>query len=166
MACELGSGQSHRALGRGGDTASVLFIGDGPLGSDTLFTNDEQDLLLKISAALGLSENDVFLTGAVHCRMPDDQPPKRAAFDTCRSHLIGEYAALNPKAVVVLGGLAAKSLFGGHVSFPDLRGRIVDSSILGKRPHLITVHPRDLLRHPEAKRQVWTELQLIKQFLV
>ena len=166
QSCELGQGQRLRALGSGGASARVLFVGDGPLGSDLLFTTDEQDLLLKIVGALGLAEPDVYFTASVHCRMPDDRPPSRHSFDTCRTHMLAVTKALCPSAVVVLGGLAARALFGDDATFNDLRGRILREGPLGALPLVVTFHPRDLLRQPQAKRQAWTDLQLIKQFLV
>ncbi len=165
-ACELGRGHMRRAIGQGGEAAAVVFVGDGPLGSDELFSPEEKDLLLKIVGALGLGEDQVYFTGSVHCRMQGDRPPARPAFDACRTHLDAVLAALAPKAVVILGGLAARALFGDAAAFAGLRGRVIAENPLGNRPLVVTVHPRDLLRHPEAKRQAWTELQLVKQFLV
>ena len=64
--------------------------------------------------------------------------------------------------IVLLGGVAAKSVLGLTEGILKLRGKWRALSVAGREVRtLATLHPAYLLRTPAAKRQVWQDLQMI-----
>jgi DNA polymerase len=61
--------------------------------------------------------------------------------------------------IVALGATAVQGLFGASEGITRLRGRW--KLYRGKIPVMPTFHPAYLLRQPEAKRDVWNDLQAV-----
>ena len=69
---------------------------------------------------------------------------------------------MSPKVIVVLGNTPLESLLGFKGGITRLRGKFHEYKGI---PVMPTFHPAYLLRNPSAKKQAWSDLQLIKRLL-
>jgi uracil-DNA glycosylase len=159
-------GRKQIVFGVGNPHAELMFVGEGP-GAD----EDEQgepfvgragQLLNKMIAAMGLRREDVYIANVVKCRPPGNRTPEREECDTCSPFLMRQIDAIQPKAIVALGAVAAKNLLGINDSMSNLRGRFYDFRGIKLA---VTYHPAFLLRDPRQKGEAWKDLQMVMRFL-
>lgn len=121
---------------------AVLFLGDRHL-ADAAFTADERALLDRMATAMGLAAGDY------------------AAAAIGAEGLAEAVSSCAPAFVILLGEGAVRAAFGPQASFRQLTGRLFAARGHDGVRFLATLHPRDLIRHPAAKRQAWSDLQLV-----
>jgi DNA polymerase len=120
-------------------------------------------LLDKMITAMGMGRDDVYICNIVKCRPPENRKPAPQEMAECRPYLQEQLDAIAPKVIVALGGTALEGLLGISVGITRARGhwRLYQ----GKVPVMPTFHPAYLLRQPNAKREVWQDLQEVLQHL-
>ncbi len=159
-------GRKQIVFGVGNPRAELMFIGEGP-GAD----EDEQgepfvgragQLLNKMVEAMGLKRSDVYIANVVKCRPPGNRTPERDECETCMPFLLRQVEAINPKAIVALGAVAAKNLLQINASMAELRARSYD--FRGARL-FVTYHPAYLLRDPRQKSETWKDLQNVMKYM-
>ena len=106
-------------------------------------------------------EGRVFITNTVFWRPPGNRTPTAAEQAVCAPFLERAFALLQPKAVLLLGAAASKSVLGTDEGIMKLRGqwkewRLAEGGVAA--PALPTLHPAFLLRTPMAKKAVWGDL--------
>ena len=159
-------GRKQIVFGVGNPKADLMFIGEAP-GAD----EDEQgepfvgragQLLNNMIKAMGLQRGDVYIANIIKCRPPGNRTPERDECDTCSPFLMRQIAVINPKVIVALGAIAAKTLLAINASMAELRGHWYD--FRGTRL-AVTYHPAFLLRDPRQKKEAWKDLQMVMQGL-
>src|SRR5205085_2719462 len=81
---------------------------------------------------------DFYISNVVECRPPKSRTPKSNEIKTCTSNYLFEQMELiSPKLIVLLGGVAAKTVLGVK-SINEARGRIIERD---GRKYLIGYHP-------------------------
>ncbi len=159
-------GRKQVVFGVGNPRAELMFIGEGP-GAD----EDEQgepfvgragQLLNKMIEAMGLERSEVYIANVVKCRPPGNRTPERDECETCMPFLLRQVEAINPKAIVALGAVAAKNLLQINASMAELRSRSYD--FRGARL-FVTYHPAYLLRDPRQKSEAWKDLQQVMKYM-
>lgn len=160
--CGLSERRTNVVFGVGNPDARLLFIGEAP-GRDEdrrgePFVGAAGQLLTKMIVAMGLSRDAVYIANVVKCRPPGNRDPKPDEVQTCRPFLDRQIDAIQPEAIVTLGRIAAAELLGRSVSITRERGTWVSYRDV---PVMPTLHPAYLLRNPDAKRDVWTDLQAV-----
>jgi len=178
--CPLGSTRLNAVPGEGNPNATLMFIGEGP-GFDEdhkgrPFIGRAGQLLDKMIAAMGLKREDVFIANIAKCHPMvnpenpeahgNDRVPNAGEIAVCRKFLERQIAAISPKYVVALGGVAAKALISDTNSLGALRGKFhtlhLDSVELKNPIKIIaTFHPAALLRNPNWKKDAWADLQMV-----
>jgi len=180
--CPLGSCRLTAVPGAGSPRARVMFVGEGPGYEEDHrgepFVGKAGQLLERILASIGLSREGVYITNVVKChpmrdpRSPEargnDRPPSPEEIAACRPYLEQQIRLIGPRVIVTLGSVAARALLGEEVSITKARGqwrrwRLPE----GGQPFdlLPTYHPAALLRRPELKRDMWTDMKSLKKFL-
>ncbi|MBI5629590.1 MAG: uracil-DNA glycosylase [Elusimicrobia bacterium] len=180
--CPLGSQRIQAVPGVGSAEARVIFIGEGPGFSEDHrgepFVGRSGQLLDKILAAIGLSRRTVFIANVVKCHpMKDpsdpeargnDRPPSPEEMAACRPYLDEQIRVISPRVLVTLGAVAARAILGGEIQITKIRGQW-QSYLPQGAPTAIkllpTFHPAALLRNPELKKDVWTDMKSLKQEL-
>src|SRR5581483_7522812 len=106
------------------------------------------------------------------CRPPGNRTPEREECDTCSPFLFRQIETIQPKMIVALGAVAAKTLLGVNEPMARLRGQIYDFSTpkrAGSTPYdtklVVTYHPAFLLRDPRQKVETWKDLQIVMRYL-
>jgi uracil-DNA glycosylase family 4 len=140
--CPLHASRTFAVPGDGKLSAKVMIIGEAPgKEEDTSghpFVGGAGRFLNQVLAGSGLSRKDLFITNIVKCRPPGNRPPKKGEVDICTSHyLFEQIALLNPRLIMLLGGVAAKTLL-GISRIAEARGRIIERD--GRR-YLVGYHP-------------------------
>jgi DNA polymerase len=164
--CRLHQKRSKIVFGQGDAHAALVFVGEGPGQEEDLqglaFVGKAGELLGKMIGAMGYTREQVYICNIVKCRPPQNRDPEVDEIAMCEPYLQRQLAALNPRVIVALGRISAQALLQVSTPISKLRGQWGTYQGVAVMP---TFHPAYLLRNPQAKRSVWTDLQEVMQML-
>ena len=164
--CKLHRHRNKIVFGVGNPTAELVFVGEGPGHDEDVqgipFVGRAGQLLTQMIQAMGISRNDVYICNVVKCRPPENRTPEKDEVATCLPFLLRQLEAIHPKVIVCLGAVAVQALLGTNKSISNFRGQWLD--FRGSKL-MATYHPAYLLRNPNAKPEVWTDLKKVMAFL-
>lgn len=164
--CALRHSGAARAVIVRGDpaTADVLVIGEAPTAADEAsglpFQGAQGRLLDRMLELSGLAQRSLLLN-TVFWRTPGDSAPASADQAACAPFLERAAALMKPKAVLVLGAAAARSVLATSEPILKLRGRWrpwIGAHEPLDLPTLASFSPAFLLAQPAARRQAWGDL--------
>lgn len=162
--CELSRGRTNVVFGEGNEKAELVFVGEGPGEEEDIsgrpFVGRAGQLLDKIIAAMNLKRDDVYICNVVKCRPPGNRAPREEEIITCEPFLARQIATIKPRVICALGSSAARTLLKTDKTISLLRGNFATYRDI---PVMPTFHPAYLLRNPGAKKQVWSDVQMIMQ---
>lgn len=163
--CGLQESRTHTVFGVGNRTADWLVIGEAP-GADEdrqgePFVGRAGQLLTEMLFAIGLQRDDVYICNILKCRPPGNRNPSTEEVDFCHAYLQRQIELIDPRLILVVGGVAANSLLALNEKVGALRGKV---HRYGEQeiPLVVTYHPAYLLRSPLEKRKVWKDLQFAR----
>jgi DNA polymerase len=168
--CGLKATAKSLCFYRGAAQAPLAIIGEAPGREEDIegrpFVGRAGQLLDRILAAIGWNEDDVHITNIVYWRPPGNRPPTPQETEVCRPFLERQIELVAPRAVLLLGGAAAKQIFRRDEGILNARGRwqTVEFGALSV-PTMATLHPAYLLRTPIAKKQAWLDLLRVAEAL-
>jgi len=159
-------GRKQIVFGVGNPNADLMFIGEAP-GADEdqqgePFVGRAGQLLNNMIKAMGLRREDVYIANIIKCRPPGNRTPEREECETCSPFLMRQIAVIQPKVIVALGAVAAKTLLAISAPMAELRGHWYD--FRGTKL-AVTYHPAFLLRDPRQKKETWKDLQMVMKEL-
>ena len=164
--CPLHESRTNAVPGEGPATSRVMFIGEAPGAredeSGRPFVGRSGELLISMIQEIGLSRNSVFITSILKSRPPRNRPPTQVEIDACRPYLEQQIEIINPKIVVLLGGVAISSLVGPW-KVSEAHGRFYETD---DRTYFMTYHPAAALRFPKVKAAMREDFQILNQELV
>jgi DNA polymerase len=168
--CSLKATAKNLCVYRGARRAPVMFIGEAPGRDEDLqgkpFVGRAGQLLDRMLASIGLTEQDVHITNIVYWRPPGNRTPTPQEAHVCRPFLERQVELVAPELLVLLGGAAAKHLFDTTEGILRIRGKMREINIgAARRRAIATLHPAYLLRTPAAKRLAWRDLLAIDAYL-
>jgi uracil-DNA glycosylase len=161
--CGLKATAKSLCFYRGATPARVMVIGDAPGAEEDKhgqpFVGPAGAMLGKMLAAIGLNDTAVHMTNIVYWRPPGGRPPTAQEAMICRPFIEQQVAFVKPEFLLLLGGAASNTLLGNSDGIARLRGKWKAVEIAGLTlKALPTLHPRDLLRTPLAKRMAWRDV--------
>lgn len=163
--CGLHQGRTQTVFARGTGSAGICFVGEGPGADEDAqgfpFVGKAGQLLDKMIGAMGMTRDEVYVCNIVKCRPPNNRKPELEEMTACVPYLHEQLELLNPQVIVALGATAVQGLLGSSEGITRMRGKW--KLYRGKVPVMPTFHPAYLLRQPEAKREVWADLQAVLQ---
>jgi uracil-DNA glycosylase len=161
--CSLHATRTQTVFARGNGSSGLCFIGEGPGADEDAqgfpFVGAAGQLLDRMITAMGIERDDVYVCNIVKCRPPKNRAPEPDEMSACMPYLTEQLALIEPQVIVALGKTAVQGLFGTVESITRIRGRW--RLYQGRIAVMPTFHPAYLLRTPAAKREVWTDLQLV-----
>lgn len=164
--CSLSQSRSQIVFGEGSTDADLLFVDAFPGPTDDQqgkpFTGPAGELLTRIVEAMKMSREQVYLCHLLKCIPPEAQTPDEMHFQTCLPFFKKQLDIIQPKVICTLGPLAPRILLTTTTALERLRGRFYDYEGTKLMP---TLHPADLLTHPEHKRLVWEDVKKIMAYL-
>ncbi len=160
--CPLHATRTTVVFGVGDRDADLMFIGEAP-GHDEdkqgePFVGRAGQLLTRIIEAMGLTRDRVYICNVIKCRPPENRNPVAEEVEKCRGFLRRQVELVRPKVIVGLGNVAVQYLLDTPGRISRLRGQFHD---FGDAKLMPTYHPAFLLRNPNAKREVWEDMQLV-----
>ena len=164
--CKLHKHRHTIVFGDGNPRAELVFVGEGPGADEDAqglpFVGRAGKLLTQMIEAMGLQRKDVYICNVVKCRPPENRTPEEDEVSTCSPFLLRQLDVIAPRVIVCLGAVAAKTLLKTNRGISHFRGQWLDyrSSKL-----MATYHPAYLLRNPNAKPEVWKDLQKVMALL-
>lgn len=170
--CELHQHRKQAVFARGNPNADLFFVGDAPSKEeDELgrpFVGPSGELLDRMITAMGLQQNEVYITNICRCCPSNSRVPSMEEMTACIPFLHEQIALIQPRVIVALGATATKGLLQTSVGIKGLRGtwKLYRRAI----PVMPTFHPSFLLKESnagrvDAKRDVWKDLQAVLERL-
>jgi uracil-DNA glycosylase len=160
--CKLHKRRNKIVFGDGNPNAKLVFIGEGPGADEDAqglpFVGRAGKLLTQMIEAMGLQRKDVYICNVVKCRPPENRAPEPDEVEVCSPYLVRQIDVINPKVLVCLGAVAAKTLLETNRGITQFRGQWLEWR---GRKLMATYHPAYLLRNPAAKSEVWKDLQKV-----
>jgi DNA polymerase len=144
-----------------------MLVGEQPGDREDIagepFVGPAGGVLRKALVAAGIDVDATYLTNAVkHFKWRPKgkrrlhQTPRVGEVLACRPWLEAEVATVRPEAVVALGAVATRSLFGTGVKVMRDRGALLDSDLASIAA--VTIHPSAVLRAGEAREEAYASL--------
>lgn len=164
--CKLHKARTNIVFGVGNPKAELVFVGEGPGHDEDLqgepFVGRAGKLLTQMIEAMGLQRQDVYICNVVKCRPPENRLPEHDEIGICSPFLLRQLAVIQPKVICCLGACSAQTLLQTTQGISRFRGEWFDY----RGAKLIaTYHPAYLLRNPNAKGEVWKDLQKVMALL-
>ncbi|MFW6019070.1 MAG: uracil-DNA glycosylase [Bacteroidales bacterium] len=161
--CPLHKTRTKAVFGNGLPDSPIMLIGEAP-GYDEdqtgkAFVGRSGQLLDKILQACNFHRRKhVFIGNILKCRPPKNRNPEPEEVETCLPYLMKQIELINPKILVTLGAVPAKTLVDKDFKITRQHGEWMQ---LKDRWLLPTFHPSALLRNPALKRDAWSDFQMI-----
>ncbi|MEO8349967.1 MAG: uracil-DNA glycosylase [Acidobacteriota bacterium] len=164
--CKLSGSRQRIVFGSGNPNADLMFVGEAPGREEdeqgVPFVGAAGQLLSKIIEAMGLKREDVFIVNTVLCRPPNNRNPEPDEVASCRPFLREQIRLVTPRVIVTLGTFAAHAILETDEPISRLRGRWQAAHGARVMP---TFHPAYLLRSPQHKKDVWGDMQNVRDYL-
>ncbi len=160
----------------GNKNAPIMLIGEAP-GADEdrqgkPFVGVSGQLLDKILKAIDIErvENDpqksVYISNILNWRPPGNRTPTPAEIEISLPFIEKHIALINPKMLILCGGVSAKALLGRNDSLSRMRKTWHDYTPRTPElntgqlsiPAVVTYHPAYLLRTPAQKKATWADM--------
>lgn len=162
--CELKKTATNLVFADGNPAGRVMLIGEAP-GADEdrrglPFVGVSGQLLDRMLAAIGLTRESAYISNILFWRPPGNRTPTPAEIAACLPFVERHITLVDPTHVMLLGGLAAKTLLASNEGILKLRGRwgkLQPPGLSHPVPALATLHPAYLLRQPAQKRLAWRD---------
>jgi DNA polymerase len=169
--CDLIKAATHTVFADGDSSARIMIIGEAP-GADEdrvgqPFVGQSGQLLNAILATIGLDRKSVYISNIIPWRPPGNRPPTTAETNYCLPFIHKHIELLAPKILILLGGVAVKTLLGRNDGILKLRGQIFEYTMQNGNTiaALPTFHPSYIMRSPSQKAQVWKDMLILKKWL-
>ncbi|WP_307188987.1 uracil-DNA glycosylase family protein [Azospirillum sp. B506] len=166
--CPLKATAMNTVFADGNPQAQVMLIGEAP-GEDEdrqgkPFVGVSGKLLDRMLAQIGLDRSTVYISNILPWRPPGNRSPTQAEIAACLPFLERHVELVQPKLLVALGGVSAKTLLNRAEGITRLRGQWRSYEVTGKSvPLMPMLHPAYLLRNPIAKREAWRDMLALQQ---
>ena len=164
--CALKRTATNLVFADGNPAARVMFVGEAP-GADEdrqglPFVGVSGQLLDRMLAAVGLDrKTNAYITNVLFWRPPGNRSPTPAEIAACLPFVERHIELLDPAVLVLVGGIAAKTMLARQEGIMRLRGRwfTYETPRMPRPiPVIATYHPAYLLRSPGQKREAWRDM--------
>lgn len=170
--CDLIKAATHTVFAGGDSRARIMIIGEAP-GADEdrvgqPFVGQSGQLLNAILATIGLDRSAVYISNIIPWRPPGNRPPTTIEMNYCVPFIKKHIELVAPQILILLGGVAVKTLLGKNDGILKLRGQIFDYTMDSGATiaALPTFHPSYIMRSPSQKAHVWKDMLVLKNWLL
>lgn len=173
--CALKATAMNLVFSDGNPASPVMFIGEAPGEEEDRqgkpFVGASGKLFDQMLAAAGIARPDIYISNILFWRPPGNRTPTDAEIASCLPFVERHISLIKPKIIVLLGGVAAKTLLHTKEGITRLRGRWMNytpstgEALDTPIPCLPIYHPAYLLRQASTKRQAWNDILQLKKYL-
>ena len=160
--CGLAETRKNVVFGDGNPEAELLFIGEGPGANEDAqglpFVGRAGKLLDDMLEMIDLDRTKIFITNIVKCRPPQNRDPLNVEQDACIDYLRRQTAMIQPKIIVCLGRIAAKSIIKKDYRITAEHGQWFEKN--GVQMTAI-YHPAALLRDVSKRPDTFEDMKSI-----
>ncbi|MBN1601672.1 MAG: uracil-DNA glycosylase [Chitinispirillaceae bacterium] len=165
--CHLAQSRKKMVFGSGNVDAPVVIVGEAPGEEEDRqgipFVGPAGQLLTQMLAAVKLDRaKDTFITNVLKCHPPANRNPESAEIVTCFPLLKKQIEIIHPKAILLLGRIAAHAVLGNAGSISSMRSKVFTYNTI---PCMVIYHPAALLHNVAYKRPAWEDLKKFKELL-
>ena len=164
---EISDHARQSVFARGNPEADIMVIGEAPGRDEDIqgkpFVGRSGQLLDRMLASIGLSEENCYISNIVNWRPPQNRNPKPDEIAMCLPFIHKHIELVDPKIILMVGGISMSALTGVN---GIMKNRGQWSSIkIGKKDYraLPIYHPAFLLRQPGLKKDAWQDLLTLKE---
>lgn len=166
----LTDGARQAVFARGNPAAKLMVIGESPGREEDIqgkpFVGPTGQLLDRMLGAIGLGEDDYYVTNVINWRMPQNRTPKAEDIELCRPFIEKHIALAEPKILLLVGGISMTALT-GLTGIMKNHGQWQDVNVLDETYRALPLyHPAFLLRRPELKKDAWRDLLSLREALL
>ena len=123
--CRLAETRLNFVFGEGNPCADLVVIGEAPGADEDAsgrpFVGRSGQLLDKILLAAGFDRNEVYICNILKCRPPGNRNPLADEIGFCMPLLLSQLQIVSPKIILVLGKVAANTLFENNLALGACR---------------------------------------------
>lgn len=164
--CALCETRRKLVFGVGREDAEVMFIGEGPGEQEDLqgepFVGPAGQLLDTMLEIIDVKRENVYIANVVKCRPPRNRDPLPGEISACQLWLRRQIALVEPKIVVCLGRIAAKSIIKEDFRITREHGEWFErAGVL----YTATYHPSALLRDPDKRPEAFEDLIKLRGYM-
>ncbi len=165
--CSLHGMRKKLVFGAGNAEAPVVIVGEAPGEEDDRkglpFVGPAGELLTKMLVAIDLDRSkDVFITNVLKCRPPGNRNPESSEIQACNPVFQRQIEIIAPKAILLLGRVAAQEVLKTSEGVRELREKTHDYNGI---PCTVTYHPSMLLRNKRFKTFAWEDLKRFREHI-
>lgn len=171
--CALKKTAQRTVISDGNPKAQVMVIGEAPGAQEDEqgipFCGPSGQLLDRVLASIGLNRKEtLYISNTVFWRPPGNRAPTPEELAICEPFVQKHIALIQPKVLVLAGGVAVNALLKLEQPIGRLRGKMLEYStpyLPHKVAAIATFHPSYLLRSPGQKRLAWADMLNLQDFL-
>jgi len=156
--CRLWKIRKNAVPGEGKSNAEIMIIGQAPGRQEDEtgrpFVGRAGKLLNEALARFGRKREDFFITSILKCFPPANRKPKQDEIKACLPYTLKQIEIIKPKAILLLGEVAAKALL--NIEFKKGRGKFIKQNSI---VYFATYHPAAALRFPKVKEEFLKDLE-------
>jgi DNA polymerase len=169
--CRLWKGRKKAVPGEGSPESQIMFVGEGPGGTEDLegrpFVGQAGKFLDALLSETCLARENVFICNIVRCRPPANRAPLQDEIQACTPYLDRQMKTIQPKVVVTLGNCSTGYIFSkANLRFNGItrvRGGFYEKTILGMHIRIFpSFHPAAALYSAKYKEQLTKDFQTLK----
>ena len=150
--------------------SNIMFVGDAPGSEEDRsgipFSGEDGKLLSLMLSYIGLNKKNCYFSNLIFWRPPGNRVPNKEEIQICLPFTREHIEIIQPKLLVLIGGITANSILNCSESITKLRGREFSYQIKKKKikTHII-YHPSFLLNNPIEKKRTWFDLTEISKII-
>ena len=153
--------------GEGSVTSGIFFVGEAPGKNEDEqgrpFVGLSGKFLDKLIEKAGLSRSEIFVTGSVKCRPPQNRTPKNDELKICKKNWLSkQIEIIEPRLVVLLGKVALNQVLGEEDNLDKIHGQVRQ---LNSLKCLITFHPAAAMRFPKVRRKMGRDITKVREIM-
>jgi uracil-DNA glycosylase len=162
--CPLAEGRKIAVPGEGPPHSEIMMVGEAP-GKDEdesgrPFIGRAGRLLDSALQSARIRREDVFVTNVVKCRPPKNRVPRKIEIESCtNAYLHQQVETIKPKTIILLGRTATMTML-NEKTLKRVRGKTI---ALGQINYLPTYHPAAVLRNPNLKPTLISDLKKVQK---
>ncbi len=165
--CGLKKFARNTVFSDGDPSSNIMIIGEAPGESEDIqgkpFVGQSGQLLDNMLKAVGLSRKDTYITNIVFWRPPGNRTPSMEEIVMCMPYVKEHIRLVAPKVLLLLGGVAVRSVLNSQEGISRMRGRKNMYENINVIP---TFHPAYLLRSPAQKALAYSDMLLLHKILM
>lgn len=170
--CFLKETAKNTVFSDGNEESKIMIIGEAPGAEEDEqgkpFVGQSGKLLDGMLRSIDISRNDVYISNILFWRPPGNRTPSSDEIASCLPYVHEHIRLIAPKVLLLLGGVAVKSILNTNESISKLRGKINKYNIKNTNQNIdviSTFHPAYLLRSPTQKSHSFSDLLKLKKLI-